>query len=166
MVFFVVHRVFVDWPPEREKCQFLPWRCSVAGASGCEPHRDNDFVVSISNPNATGRTQPEDARFPYVAVEWNASGVGPEIRGTAIYLLEQALPIAAFGRVPGEASFSRQNGFRCEHFDADGQNLAPAKISLEPQCSRDRHRYYGCDEVVDVTVGEAVNVNVRIECDG
>ena len=34
----------------------------------------------------------------------------------------------------GGASFSRQNGFRCEHFDADGQNLAPAKISLEPQC--------------------------------
>ena len=118
----------------RKNCQFLPWRCSVTGASGCEPHRDNDFVVSISNPNATGRTQPEDARCPFVAVERNTSEIGPEIRGTAFFLLEQALPIAAVGRVPGEASFSRQNGSRCEHVDADGQNFAPAKNSFEPQC--------------------------------
>ena len=27
----------------------------------CGPHLDNDFVVSISNPNATGRIQPDDA---------------------------------------------------------------------------------------------------------
>ena len=165
MVFFVVHRVFVDWPPEREKCQFLPWRCSVAGASGCEPHQDNDFVVSISNPIATRRTQQEDARCPFVAVERNASGVGPEIRGTAFLLLEQALPIAAFGRVPGEASFSRQNGSRCEHVDADGQNSALAIFQLSRSFC-DQHRCKSCDGFVDVAVGEAVNVNVRLECDG
>ena len=33
--------------------------CLVLG-----PHLDNDFVVSISNPNATGGTSPDDARLP------------------------------------------------------------------------------------------------------
>ena len=79
VVFLVMHRVLLDDLLEEKNCQFLPWRCSVTDASGCGPHRDNDFVVSISNPNATGRTQPEDARCPFVVDERNTSEIGPHI---------------------------------------------------------------------------------------
>ena len=41
------------------------------------PHLDNDFVVSISNPNATGGTSPEDARLPFVVGDRNVYGFGP-----------------------------------------------------------------------------------------
>ena len=140
---FVVHRVTVDWPPERNNCQFQLWRCSVAGASGCEPHRDNDFVVSISNQNATGRTQPEDASCPSVAVERNTSEIGPRNSRDSILFVGASSSDRGFwkGSRLGGASFSRQNGSRCEHVDADGQNLAPAKISVRAAVLGDWYRY-------------------------
>ena len=80
MVFFLVPRAL----PEKGQ---LP-NSSLAMPCGMNvwfvgPHLDNDFVVSIQNPNAKGGTSPEDARLPLVVDDAGTCRVlVPEQRGT------------------------------------------------------------------------------------
>ena len=146
MGFLVMHRVLLDDLLEEKNCQIQSWRCSVADASGCGPHRDNNFVRLDVKPKCHGSYPVRGCQS---VDERNVYGFGPRIergeargdgaercrwvverRGLPLPLLEQTLPFAAVGRVPGEASFSRQNGSRCGHVDADGQKLALAIFQL------------------------------------